>query len=151
MEIDVTSSAVRGFSAYARAAATERLEAAAAARDVRTSTRMGFRIGKFGVRYETEEGASSEETLGRARSAMGDSGGASLQDEAVRNADIPGLRQAAGVPLQLLSGMNGQDDLNGLAGQEAGAWTRKVGMAAYARADEAFRASQAQPMLRGAV
>ncbi len=151
MEMDVTSSAVRGFSAYARAAATERLEAAAAARDVRTATRMGFRIGKLGVRYETEEDASSDETLARARSAMGDVAGASLQGETVREYGGAGLRQAAGVPLQLLSGMHAQGDLNGPEGQDAGAWTRKVGMAAYARADEAFRASQAQPMLRGAV
>ncbi len=126
MDISGLNNAVRGHEAYARAAATERLEAAAAVQQSRTSRQMGVRIGKLGISYETEEPVGQDEVLSRARSAATSSG------TEAHDLGVAGMRRQAAVTAT----MEGAEDAQ---------WMRRYGASAYQRADAAL--SQQSPML----
>jgi hypothetical protein len=124
MEVGGVSSA-RGFEAYARAAATERLEAVAAAQQARSQSSVGFKLGKFGVRYETEEEASSGDAMSQARST--------LRDTYVPDLETTGLRRQISASTQLEGAPESQ-------------WMRRMGAAAYQQTEAAF--SRQSPMLQ---
>ncbi|UZP68629.1 hypothetical protein N1030_06555 [Desulfovibrio mangrovi] len=117
MEIGGMNSAVRGYEAYAKAAATERLEAAAAAQQFRTQSSVGFKLGKFGVRYETEEPASSDDMMSEARST--------LRESYVPDLETAGLRRQISAATQLEGAPESQ-------------WMRRYGANAYQQSEAAF-------------
>lgn len=114
MQVSGTGNSVRGFAAYARAAATERLEAAAAAQRSRSAS-QGFRFGKLGVRYETEEPVEPDAFFDDARSAARSSVPA-------HDLDLAALRRQVPAASQLESAGDAQ-------------WMRRMGASAYQRAD----------------
>lgn len=61
MQIGPNTNAIRGHQAYAQAAYADRLQAAAQQTATRTQS-TSFKLGKFGVQYETEETVPSPAT-----------------------------------------------------------------------------------------
>lgn len=129
MNVTGAGNAVRGHEAYARAATTERL-AAAAAQSSRSSSQLGFKIGKFGVRYETEEPVAQDEILSNARSSLADTSGTVAPD-----LDLTGLKRQVSTSAQ----MEGASDSQ---------WMRRYGANAYERSNAAYENMQAVPMLQ---